>query len=176
MGRTVLSALVVALGVTVAGAEQGRWVNVHVAQHRDDTRVELHLPVNLVLTVLDSVKAEGLRHGKVHLGVRSSEVDWVAILRGVREAPEGDYVRVSERDAEVLVRKRAGVVTVEVNERGDRGERVLVTLPEPLLDAFVVDEDDRLDLRAFLAALGRSPAGDVLQIESADANVRIWVE
>jgi hypothetical protein len=176
----VKSKLVVALAagllaVAALAAEPVRWINVDVAEHSDDTTVKVHLPLSLVLTLIDAVHTKDFSDGKVTLHVGHADVDWVAILQELQKAPEGDYVTVEEPDANVHFSKKDGVVTVDVKEKGKDGERVLVRLQEPLLQAVRVD-GDRLDVKELLTRLVDVKVGDLLTVESADANVRVWVE
>ncbi len=157
------------------GGEATRWLNVHVVDGHDDTTVELRLPMSLVLTVLKAVDTDEFRNGRVDIELDDCDVDWMAIMNEVRAAPDGDYVKVDDRDAHVTVVKRAGVVTIDVNDkRGD--EHVRVTIPARVLDAFRLDEDNRLDVAELVARLDASVTGDLVRVTGDDTNVRVWVE
>jgi hypothetical protein len=176
----VRSKLVVAAaaGVLAAAAfatEPVRWINVDVVEHGDGTQVKVHLPMSMVLTLVDAIHTKDFSDGKVVVDVGHADLDWVAILQELQKAPEGDYVTVEEPDANVRFFKKDGVVTVDVQEKGEHGEHVLVRLQEPLLEAVRV-EGDRLDVKELLTRLADANVGDLLTVESADTNVRVWVE
>jgi hypothetical protein len=170
------AAAAILVAAAAFGAEPTRWLNVHVNAVEDQTEVELHLPFALVATALESVHGHGLEGGKVCLGDHHVDVDWPAILAEVRRAPEGQYVKVRETDGAVVVTKQGGIVLVTVDEMDGDEAHVEVRLPEQLLDAIVVDEHDRLDLKALVGALERFGAGELVRVTAPDANVRIWVE
>jgi predicted lipoprotein with Yx(FWY)xxD motif len=174
--QIILAAAAMLAAAAALGAEPTRWLNVHVNAIEDRTEVELHLPFQLVATTLESVHGHGLEDGKVALCNTHVDVDWPAILAEVRRAPEGEYVKVRESDGNVVVTKRGGIVLVTVDETGAEATHVEVRLPEQLLDAIVVDEHDRLDLKALVGALERFGAGELVRVTAPDANVRIWVE
>jgi len=177
MNRKALA--IAAAAILTAGAawtaEPVRWFNVHVSDRSDATEVKLHLPFSMVLTLVDAVQTEQLRHGKVSLHIDDVDVDWVAIVEELKVAPEGEFVTVEAPDGRVRFNKRAGLVSIDVEEGGEHGEKVLITLQEPLLAAFSVDVENRLDLRALLAGLEKVN-GELLTVHGDDADVRVWVE
>jgi hypothetical protein len=158
------------------GAEPTRWLNVHVNSVEDQTEVELHLPFQVVVTALESVHGHGLGGGKLTLCGEHGDVDWPAILAEVRRSPEGQYVKVRETDGSVIVTKQGGTVLVTADEVDGEHAHVEVRLPEQLLDAIVVDEHDRLDLKVLVGALERFGAGELVRVTAPDADVRIWME
>jgi len=177
MNRKALTAAaaVMLVACTAWAGEQVRWLNVYVNDHGDETEVKLHLPFSMVLTLIDAVQTDELRDGKVHIDIDDAEVDWMAIVEELKRSPEGEFITVEEPDAHVVVSKKAGLVTIDVEERGHRGEKVRIRLQEPLLAAFSIDTENQLDLRALLASL-EDVGGELLTVESTDANVRVWVE
>jgi hypothetical protein len=173
--KLVAAAAAGLLAAAAFAAEPVRWINVHVVEHEDNTDVKVHLPLSLVQTLVDAVHTKDFDAGMVTIDMDRAEIDWVVILRELQKAPEGEYVTVEEPDASVHFGKQDGVVTVDVQEKGEHGEHVVVRLQEPLLNAVKV-EGDRLDVRALLSRLTEAKVGDLLTVESTDANVRVWVE
>jgi hypothetical protein len=172
----ILAATAILVAAAAFGAEPTRWLNVHVNAVEDQTEVELHLPFALVATALESVHGHGLEGGKVHLCHSDVDVDWEAILAEVRRSPDGLAVKVKETEGSVVVTKQGGIVLITVDEVDGEATHVEVRVPEQLLDAFVVDENDRLDLKALVGALERFGTGELVRVTAPDANVRIWVE
>ncbi len=170
--------LLVAAG-TAMGAET-RWLNVHVTEHTDGTNVEVHLPLDLVLTVIRSVDVENFHAGMVDLEIDDVDVNWTEILRGLRDAPDGEFVKVDSPDANVLVRKEAGTIRIDVtetaDEEGEEAARVKVTVPATMIDALIVDEDNRIDVAALLESFEQLPDGDLVTVEAEEAQVRVWIE
>lgn len=153
-----------------------RWLNVDVREDRDATSVQLHLPLSLVTAVLSAVDTRGFRRGVIELEIGEVEVDWVALLREVRSAPEGDYVKVDDATTLVRIAKHGGTVLVTVTEKSEGGERVELRLPEAILESVDVTGGSRIDLVRLVSSLGAMGAGEVLNVASAEAHVRVWME
>ncbi len=170
----VLGAVVLLAGVASADTTQ-RWINVNVEEPGTGTKVKVHLPLELVLTVIDGVKVEHFDAGKVDLDLEG-EVDLPRILAAVKDAPDGEFVTVEDPEADVKVTKQAGAIYIHVTGKGEDHELVDVKLPASIVDAITVDERQRLDVKALLTALAALPDGDLVTVTSSDANVRIWVE
>jgi len=59
---TAIAALIVLVaGFALAGEE----TRVQVSDHYEGTNIDVHLPLNLVLTVLNGVDAENFNHGRI---------------------------------------------------------------------------------------------------------------
>jgi len=173
--RSIYLAVATAALATVARCEEMRWFNLEVNEPRRDTEVRLHLPMSLVVAALDVVDTKDLHHGKVHFCSHSSEIDWPAVLRQIRSAPEGQPVTVKSDDADLLVTRVGPIVKMRVDEHGTEGERLELSIEADLLDALTINSDSTVDVKALVARLGNT-RGEVLKVESHDAHVRIWVE
>ncbi len=139
---TILFALVVLVAGSAIAADDTRWLNVHVTELEDGTNVEVHLPLNLVLTVLQAVDVENFHGGKVDLEIHDADIDWPQIMSALKDAPDGEFVKVDADDANVLVSKSGGTITVNVTEIEGESENsvVKVTLPDTVIDALSIDE------------------------------------
>jgi len=160
----------------VAGATDGKWLNVHVTEHETDTKVKVHLPLNLVLSVIGAVNVEGFEGGKVHLHTEDIDIEWMEVFSSIRDAVDGDYIVVESDEADVNVSKKADTILVTVNQKTDEQAQVEVVLPVQIINAIHIDEEDRIDVAALLKAFDDLPAGDLIRVASAEANVRVWVE
>jgi hypothetical protein len=180
MKRTLIIVLALALmaAVPAFATDTTRWLNVHVTALDDGTNVEVHLPLSLVLTVLRSVDVEHFHSGKVDLEIDDADIDWPQLLSALKDAPDGDFVKVDADDANVLVSKRGGTLTIDVTETGDEGEHavVKVTLPDTIIDALSIDEENRIDLAVLLQSFDSLPDGDLVTVDADDAKVRVWIE
>jgi hypothetical protein len=180
MRQIALGVLALALVLVggVAGADDTaatRWVNVNVNEPATGTKVEVHLPLNLVLAVLDGVKVDHFDAGKVKLDI-DADVDLARILAAVAEAPDGRFVTVADPGADVEVTKQGGMLLVHiVSKEGDR-EVVDVKLPAQVLSGIRIDSENQVDVKALLASLAELPNGDLVTVTSNQANVRVWVE
>ena len=156
--------------------EETRWINVHVTETSSNTNVEVHLPLDLVLTIIEGVKVENFDAGKVDLELGDAEIDWPHIFAALKDAPDGKFVTVDSDDADVEVKKEQGMMFVHVTEKNGEHAVVDVRVPMELMDALSVDEENRMDVRAFLQSLDKLPDGELVRVDADDAKVRVWVE
>lgn len=175
--KSLLILAAIALVATSGIADDNtRWINVHVTEADSNTNVEVHLPLNLVITVLESVNVEGFEGGKIDLEMHDAEIDWPAIFQAITDAPDGEFVTVRSDEADVDVTKRSGMVYINVNEKENDNVEAVVTVPVSLVNALNFDGDNRIDVRALLASLEELPNGELVKVTSDEATVRVWVE
>ena len=180
MKRKVLAlvALAALLAAPAAFAgEETRWINVHVTENSSNTNVEVHLPLNLVLTVLRNVDVENFHGGHVDLELdEDMDINFPEIIAAVKDAPDGKFVTVTSDEADVNVHKQGGTLFVTVNQKDDEMAKVEVKVPLELMDALSFGEENTLDVAALLQSLDMLPNGDLVTVTSNEANVRVWVE
>ncbi len=180
MKRKVLAlvALAALLAAPAAFAEdETRWINVHVTENSTNTNVEVHLPLNLVLTVLRNVDVENFHGGQVDLHLdEDMHINFPEIIAVVKDAPDGKFVTVTSDEADVSVHKQGGTLFVTVNQKDDEMAKVEVTVPLGLMDALSFGEENTLDIAALLESLDELPNGELVKVTSNEANVRVWIE
>ena len=172
----VIFAAALLAAAPLGAADPDRWLNVNVLDKSDGTKIEVHLPIQLVVAVLNSVDAENLHGGKVQLDIEDADIDWPQLLAAVKDAPDGEFVKVDAPDAKVQVSKRAGTLYVNVVETAEDHATVNVTLPMAMVDALKFDDANQIDMAALLTGLDQLPDGDIVTVEADDATVRVWVE
>jgi hypothetical protein len=172
----VIFAATLLAAAPLGAADPDRWLNVNVLDKSDGTKIEVHLPIQLVVAVLNSVDVENLHGGKVQLDIEDADIDWPQLLAAVKGAPDGEFVKVDAPDAKVQVSKRAGTLYVNVIETAEDHATVNVTLPMSMIDALKFDDANQIDVAALLTGLDQLPKGDLVTVEADDATVRVWVE
>ena len=172
----IATALVVLVAGAVLAAEPTRWLNVQVQAAEDNANVNVRVPLSLVLTVLDAVKTDEIDGGKISLHTHDVEIDWPKLLQAMKDAPDAQFVTVQSDDADVQVEKKAGTLFINVAEKNEDKAHVEVQVPATLLDAILIDDNDRLDLKSLLASLDSTAMGDLVKVTAPDANVRVWIE
>jgi hypothetical protein len=172
----VIFAAALLAAAPLGAADPDRWLNVNVLDKSDGTKIEVHLPIQLVVAVLNSVDAENFHGGKVQLDIEDADIDWPQLLAAVKGAPDGEFVKVDAPDAKVQVSKRAGTLYVNVVETAEDHATVNVTLPMAMIDALKFDDANQIDVAALLTGLDQLPDGDLVTVEADDATVRVWVE
>lgn len=178
MNRKVwtLVAIVALLLAPAAFAQETRWVNVHVTENSSSTNVEVHLPLNLVLTVLRNVDVENFHGGHVDLDLGETDINFPEIMKAIKDAPDGKFVTVTSDEADVNVRKEGGTIYVNVNQKDDEMAQVEVTMPMEMMNALTFGDDNTLDVAALLQSFDQLPNGTLVNVTSTDANVRVWIE
>ena len=173
---TAIAAIAILATGFAFASEDTRWVNVKVTEHSEGTNVEVHLPLNLVLSVLKSVDVENFHRGHVDLDIDDVDIDWVEMLAAVKDAPDGQFVTVDSPDANVSVRKEGGSFFIDVDEIDGEQSKVKVQLPVEFMDAIYINEESQIDIAAMLQSFDKFPNGDIVTVESSDADVRVWIE
>lgn len=173
--RALVTLAAVLLVAGLAAAQDGRWINVNVDEVATGTKVEVHLPLDLVLNVLDGVDVEHFHGGHVELGT-DVDVDWPRVLGAVKDAPDGEYVKVQGPDEDVQVMKKGGTLFIHVTGKGESPETVDVQVPASVLTSLNVDAENRIDVKALIQSLASLPSGDLVKVTSNEANVRVWIE
>jgi len=174
---TALAAVIVLIAGFAVAADETRWMNVHVTEHSEGTNVEVHLPLNLVLSVLRSVDIDNFHHGHVDLDIdHDMDIDWPELLAAVKDAPDGKFVTVDSPDAQVSVRKENGTLHIDVNEQDGDNAKVKVTLPMQFMDVLSINDESQIDVAALLESFEAFPNGNIVTVESDDADVRVWIE
>ena len=105
-----------------------------------------------------------------------ADIDWPQLLAAIKDAPDGEFVKVTDAEANVLVSKRDGVLHVNVVENEEQNATVKVSLPMSVIDGLSIDDNNQIDVAALLTAFDQLPSGDLVTVQSDEANVRVWVE
>ncbi len=177
MKKIAITLLVFLVAAGAVGAtDSTRWLNVTVTEPGSNTKVEVHLPMELVVSVLGAVNVDGFRAGKVDLRLDEVDVDWPELFRAVTAAPDGKFVTVTSDDADVSLRKQAGTVYVDVEEKGGSRAKVKVTMPVAAMAALMVDGGSQVDVLALLESLRDLPDGELVRVDADDAQIRVWIE
>jgi len=163
--------------LSAAGSPDAQpWLNVSVQSAEDHADISVHLPLGLILTVMEHIKVDGFDAGKIEIDTGDADIDWPALLAAVKEGTPGKYVTVNSDEADVNISKTAKHLLINVNQKEDEKARIAVKLPLELLDSVIVGENNEIDLAALLRGLKKLPAGDLVTVNSEKAKVRVWVE
>ena len=80
------------LGAAILTAGDLRWINVHVDEAHEGTKVDIHLPLSLVDTAVNSIRTDAFHGGLIRLAMQDAEIDLKRIMAEIQSAPDGDYV------------------------------------------------------------------------------------
>ncbi len=94
------------------------------------------------------------------------------VIEALAAAPDGELVRVEERDEQVLITKEGRTLKVRVT--GKR-ENVTVNVPLHLALEALPGEDGRFRTAALAGALGSVRFTDLVEVHDGKDHVRVWV-
>ena len=94
------------------------------------------------------------------------------VLDALAKAPDGELVRVEERDETVVVAKQGRSLHVTVS--GQR-ENVSVNVPLHLALSALPDRDGRIHTAALAASLGAVRFTELVNVDDGHDKVRVWV-
>jgi len=160
-----LLATVASLGVVVVDVREGG---------PDGNRIVVPVPLvfaQAALAVAPAVApADKLRipdnEALEHIGLARE------VLEALAAAPDGELVRVEERDELVVVAKEGRFLRVRVS--GER-ENVSVNVPLYLALQALPDEHGRIRTAALAGALGGVRFTDLVEVQDGNDHVRVWV-
>ncbi len=157
-------ATVASLGIVVVDVQEGG---------PDGQRIVVPLPLVLAQTavaVAPLAAAEKLRipdqAALEHMGVARE------VLRALAESPDGELVRVEERDEQVVISKAGSTLQIRVH---DGKEDVAVNVPMRLALQALPDEHGNIRTAALAAALGSVRFTDLVDVRDGNDHVRIYV-
>lgn len=94
------------------------------------------------------------------------------VIQALRQAPDGEFVRVEDGEETVVVAKRGRSLQVTVD---GRREKVSVNLPLHLVEQALPDGDGRIRLASVASALGGVRFTDLVDVRDGEDQVRVWV-
>jgi hypothetical protein len=160
-----LLATIASLGVVVVDVREGG---------PDGTRIVVPVPLvfaQAALAIAPAVApADKLRipdnEALEHIGLARE------VLEALAAAPDGELVRVEERDELVVIAKEGRSLRVRVS--GER-ENVSVNVPLHLALQALPDEHGRIRTAALAGALSGVRFTDLVDVQDGNDHVRVWV-
>jgi len=159
-----LLATIASLGVVVVDVREGG---------PDGTRIVVPVPLvfaQAALAVAPAVApADKMRipdEALEHVGLARE------VLEALAAAPDGELVRVEERDELVVISKEGRSLRVRVS--GER-ENVSVNVPLHLALQALPDEHGHIRTAALAGALGGVRFTDLVEVQDGNDHVRVWV-
>lgn len=157
-------ATVASLGVVVVDVREGG---------PDGHRIVVPVPLVLAQAALAVAPIAAPDHAmrlpaeaREHMGLAREVVEALAA------APDGEFVRVEERDETVVIRKEGQALRVDVT--GKR-EKVSVNVPLHLALQALPGEDGRIRTAALAGALAGLRFTDLVDVQDGKDRVRVWV-
>jgi hypothetical protein len=173
--RAAAIAPVLAMAMAAPAAAASPWLHVRVHEEKGD-KVSVNLPLSVVRVALAMApeKITDGKHFKIDDHDHLSIADMKTLWRELRNAAEGELVRVESEDDNVRVAREGELMVVRV-ESHERAEEVVVEVPLSLVDALLAPEGDELDIEAALQHL-EEVRGDIVRVKGDDATIRVWID
>jgi hypothetical protein len=159
-----LLATVASLGVVVVDVREGG---------PNGQRIVVPLPLVLAqaaVAVAPAVAGEKMRipdqAALEHMGVARK------VLEALAKSPDGELVRVEERDEQVVITKQGGTLQIRVHSAK---EDVAVNVPLCLALQALPDEHGNIRTAALAGALGGVRFTDLVDVQDGNDHVRVYV-
>lgn len=171
IGKLLLaSAIAVPAAATATVAATGvAWIDVKEGG-RDGHRIVLPVPLLLAETAASFVPQKELNlelgEAAAHLGAARE------VLQALAQAPDGEYVRVEEKDQQVLIEKVGDTLRVEVHGRD--GEDVTVNVPLKAVSE-IIDREGRISPARAVRLLRHARFSTLVDVHQGDQHVKITV-
>jgi hypothetical protein len=160
-----LLATLASLGVMVVDVREGGPDGHRIVVPVPLVLAQAALAVAPTFTPMDDLRIPD-REALRHMGVARE------VLQALAEGPDGELVRVEERDELVVVTKQGHSLHVRV--RNDR-ENVSVNVPLHLALQALPGPDGRIRTAALAGALSSVRFTDLVDVQDGDDHVHVWV-
>jgi hypothetical protein len=158
-------ATVASLGVVVVDVREGGPNGHHIVVPVPLVAAQAALAVAPAFAPQDKLRVPDTEALK-HIGIARE------VLEALAAAPDGELVRVEERDELVVVAKQGRSLHVTV--KGSK-EDVDVNVPLQLVLQALPDEHGRIRMGALATSLGGVRFTDLVNVRDGDNQVRVWV-
>ena len=185
MNRQLLAAFALTLTLSAFGPAPARaagsdlWFHVTVDEQRGErAQVKIHLPLKLVER-LAPMLASSIDDRGSHFRINHREVTAAEareMWRALRDSDSAPFVDVRSGRDRVRISRHGGMLQLQANDQRPFGEDVQVRIPEAVVDALLSGDEGEYEIAAALRVLARQGAGDLVQIDSDDADVRVWID
>ena len=155
-----------------------KWLHVRVEENgARGAKVNVNVPLELVARMLPLISIDELHHGMLDLDDDLKGIDLRELAAALRDAPDAEFVTVKSDDENVRVSKEGDFLIVRIQEEGRHSnDKVRVRLPLAVVDALFSGEPHELDLLAALEALGEYSGDALVDVESDEGTVRVWID
>ena len=170
----IMKIAAVALAVPLAAVAGVAATGVVVVDVREAKGHHIVVPVPLVALRAAAAFVPD-HHTRVHFDDAAKQIPPVAraVVQALADSPDGELVRVEERDEQVVITKRGDMLEIRVH--GD--DEVSVNVPLSMALQILPDRWDKLSARAAVGALAYARYTDLVDVRSANGDhvkVSVW--
>ena len=157
-------ATVASLGVVVVDVREGGPDGNHIVVPVPLVFAQAALAIAPMAAPVDKLRVP--HEAAEHMGLARE------VLEALAAAPDGEFVRVEERDQQVVITKEGR--TLKVHVTGKR-ENVTVNVPLHLALQALPGPDGRIRTAALAGALSSVRFTDLVDVHDGNDHVRVWV-
>jgi len=157
-------ATVASLGVVVVDVREGGPDGNHIVVPVPLVFAQAALAIAPMAAPVDKLRVP--HEAAEHMGLARE------VLEALAAAPDGEFVRVEERDQQVVITKEGR--TLKVHVTGKR-ENVTVNVPLHLALQALPGPDGRIRTAALAGALSSLRFTDLVDVHDGNDHVRVWV-
>ena len=157
-------ATVASLGVVVVDVREGGPDGNHIVVPVPLVFAQAALAIAPMAAPVDKLRLP--HEAAEHMGLARE------VLEALAAAPDGEFVRVEERDQQVVITKEGR--TLKVHVTGKR-ENVTVNVPLHLALQALPGPDGRIRTAALAGALSSVRFTDLVDVRDGNDHVRVWV-
>lgn len=145
------------------------FLRVEIREVGDDgANVNLRLPLSTIRAFEDT-----FREALSDIEVDGHGIDLRTIWETLRDSGPTDFVEIQDKEGTIKVSSDNNKITVIAE--GDYRERVSMNIPFALCDAIFTDADN-VDFDNLITVLESMAGVDIINVDSDDAKIRIWIE
>lgn len=93
-----------------------------------------------------------------------------------KDGNRGELVSIEDGDESVRISTTKDQVLVEVKDRATGAMKVMIHMPDAVIDALLGGKGEAIDLAGALASLADGYKGSLITVNDGDEHVRIWVD
>jgi hypothetical protein len=168
-----------ALAVPALASPSSPWLHVRVTGADGADNVNLNVPFSIAEGLLQMAE-----NSEINANIKSELPEGLS-LEGIRamwtdlkNSGDAEFMAVQSGEEEVRMAFEGESLIIDVTEREGAGSdtEVKVRVPTRLVDALLSGPGEELDLKAALEVLRDGQLGDIVNVQSADETVRIWMD
>ncbi len=137
-----------------------------VVEGAEDQDIRVQVPIAMLESFRPAI-TDALSQAQMD----GKEIDFRALWQEIKAAGPNEYVSINNEDGNIKVSTTETHLVI----KGDQGGDVFdVKLPLALGDALLAGE--QVDFEALMAALDGLQGQDLVNVDTADAQIRVWIE
>ncbi|MCB1045262.1 MAG: hypothetical protein KDC35_20140 [Acidobacteria bacterium] len=153
----------------VAQDKNTRFIRLEVHEGGEDgTHVNMTLPLNTLNAFEPAV-----RQALTEISVNGQGLNLAEIWQAVKDSGPMDYVEVQEHDSTIKISTTGTHVVVRAE--GEMADNIHVSIPFELCDAIFRDVES-FDFQNLIAVLENMAGEDLVNIDTDNERIRIWIE